>query len=146
MIVEEGVWKGHRYWIRANKILGFYCGYAESKKKIDLNNEDEYLEYWMDRIRVHGGVTYAADHLADRKYNYLSKGTIIGFDCNHGNDACDKELLSNEGIRLWNCQSPSWYEMNAKKERWDLSKVKLECFKMIDQIIELEKERKNNES
>lgn len=140
MIVAAGYWKGHRYWIRVNETLGYYCGYAESELKIPAKRRDYPWDFWSKHIDVHQGVTYVEHRLVDVNYKTSSNGTIIGFDCDHSWDARNKSLLNVDGLKLWEIQSPEWHEWNNQQEHWDLHKVKLECYKMIDQIVELEKE------
>ena len=53
---------------------GFRCGY------VGIRNGALKQRSTLDRIRVHGGITYSKNHLPEKKPDGW---WYIGFDCNH---------------------------------------------------------------
>ncbi len=139
--MEMGEYKGYKYlikrWILSEeekqrityidpRTFEHFCGYAELTKTHTLYgvSQAEWEEHFD--IYVHGGITFNETVHIDRfdgflserteEYEYFKDKFLIGFDCGHAYDHPDKQ---------------------------DLNYTRSECYRLIDQLIEIQKEEDN---
>ena len=113
-ILCEGTYKGYQFYILN---LGTHpTAYVEIPKESKLFHKG-YME--IDDINVHGGLTYAEDHLQDIKEDTW----FIGWDYAHAGD-----YLGFEAIL------PSQLRLNEKK--WTTEEIFDDVVSVIEQIQE----------
>lgn len=106
---------------------GFRCGY------VGIRNNKRPGRLNLDRIRVHGGITYSKNHLPEQKPDGC---WYIGFDCNHqpfdGHDirAAETYFAGSKGIldRL------AIYPINSRFR--SLEYVEAQCREIVRQLEE----------
>lgn len=97
-----------------NPIMNFLCGYVEVDKYNQFFGNNDYLNYRLD---VHGGITYASEHLP----NLNGNSWFIGFDCGHYGDlVIHKNMNVNFGL-----DNGIYRDMNYVKDQ---------CEKLADQL------------
>ncbi|MCF0126052.1 MAG: hypothetical protein HUJ68_09940 [Clostridia bacterium] len=118
-------YKNIPFQIRANPILGFYCGYVFLPKSWKFYTTYKDKDYDTFPLSPHGGITFSYDREA---------GMIIGFDCGHGDDSGCLALLSPENRNLY--MSTSFDKDKFK----DIRFVENECKDLIDQLYDVERQ------
>lgn len=116
-VLFEGTYKGYQFYILS---LGTHpTAYIEIPKESKLFGKD----YDDINISVHGGLTYADDHLQD-----IKKDTwFIGWDYAHLGDYFGFDSLFDTGI-------------NRKSKKWTTEEIFDDVVNAIEQIIEGEYE------
>lgn len=120
--------------------MGYRCGY------VGLPKENKYYGKSYDDIPVdcHCGLTYASDRLHEQKDISI---WWIGFDCGHCCDGYDvqkiKELyLDDENIMKQVERMSDYFKIFSENPVCTLEYCEEECKKIVEQIIELDKETK----
>lgn len=133
------VYRDYLYIVLFN-LGGYRCGYVSIPKDSVLYNKD-YLDEPLCDFEVHGGLTYARECWY---FPIESNSYWIGFDCIHAGDGIDLERAYEYGlISLEQKQINMKYANLFKFEQVRNSDyVQNECKKLIDQIIEFEKNNK----
>lgn len=120
--------------------MGFRCGYIQIPKNhkfigMDYENIHEYCY-----IEVHGGLTYASDHVtghSDEKDSWW-----IGFDCGHCNDATELDVALDyfkddatremiEELMKVKKQFSDAYDGEIRTKEYVIE----ECKSLVDQIL-----------
>ena len=112
---KEFTYKGYHCVIQRHMQLGHLCGYVNLPKSSKFYGVDYYK---ISNISVHGDLTYS--NWSDS----TKKSWRIGFDCAHFDDFSPYGMFAQTGTVYRNIN----YVENQIKQ-------------MVDQIIELEKEK-----
>lgn len=115
----EGEYQGLRWLILRNEIQGSLCGYVGVTNKHSMWGKDG------DDLEVHGGITFAEEGDGQRRSKHL---WWFGFDCGHAGDLIPRFVED--------FYSPKDHEYR------NIEYVKKECFKLIDQLQEIDVESK----
>ena len=122
-VLKEGIYKEYEWTILKNS-MGFRCGYVRLPAK-----HPWYGDYSPD-CSVYGGVNFAEADTPCGKGK--DDSWWIGFDCGHGFDAPDPELLSPLQDALNVIMDSDFKDRTIKTTEY----VENECKHLIDQARE----------
>lgn len=137
-VEEDFEYKGFRCVVVAS-VMGHRCGYVQIPKghPYFAKSYDEITDI-DDNLSVHGGLTYGS---SDSNYPVPTEGKVywIGFDCRHGGDAEDMDILRELNPRLYN-----FYKKHRSEGHvWTVDEVSDEIRRLVNQIV-YRKAFKNN--
>lgn len=127
MEIEHKIIKAWEYRGRKCLVLwvsSHYCGYAETKFRIDYFGEDSP----ETKINIHGGVTFSGTHEHLEGNPFDKDIWYFGFDCAHYDDYVDYTFLGSDTIN------------NIEKDthKWTEEEVIQETERLVDEILAYE--------
>jgi hypothetical protein len=126
MEIEHKIIKAWEYRGRKCIVLwvsSHFCGYAETKFRINYNYEQESPE---SKINIHGGVTFSGTHEHLEGNPFDKDIWYFGFDCAHYDDYVDFKI-------------PNYTRLHSEDEhKWTEEEVIQETEKLVDEILDYE--------
>jgi hypothetical protein len=140
-VKREGDFKQFEYngyicQIRRNPYFGNLCGYVgvlPEDTNFYMKTYNDIEDKYGEDINVHGGLTFSNfwDNKDDPRW-------YIGFDCAHAGDMCPGSYQKYPNIYINKFRTLEYENYR------DMTYVTKECKNLVDQIIEINKKKKEN--